>query len=181
MMQWHWVDLVIVLVIGLSVITGIIRGFVKELVALGVWAAAIGLGYYYADLLVPWVSPWIHDPMLSKVAGFIIILFSTILVGGMMNAFLGFLLQRSGLNGTDRVLGMGFGFCRGVFIITLLMVVLKVTALGHDDYRQQSLLYAKFDPLVDRLYHVMPSFIQQVKKIDDKLDLTDPIVPIATS
>ena len=43
-MQLQWVDLAIIAVIGLSVLTGLFRGFVKELVALCVWILAIWLG-----------------------------------------------------------------------------------------------------------------------------------------
>mgnify|MGYP006371064045 FL=1 len=47
MLAFHWVDYVIIAIIGLSVITGLFRGFVKELIALTVWVLAIWLALNY--------------------------------------------------------------------------------------------------------------------------------------
>lgn len=164
----HWVDLVIIGIIALSVLTGLIRGFVKELIALCVWILAIWLAFNYSASLDPWLQKYIHDKTVRTVAAFIIILLAVLISGGIVNAILGFILKRSGLSGTDRVLGMGFGFIRGAFIVALLMVVIKMTSLPHQQYSKDSALYAKFEPMVNWLYGLMPDFIKQVKLFESK-------------
>ncbi|WED44158.1 CvpA family protein [Legionella cardiaca] len=171
-MQWHWVDLLIIAVIALSVITGLIRGFVKELIALAVWILAIWLAFSYSQTLDPWLQKYIQDKTARTVTAFILILVAILIAGGIVNALLSFILKRSGLSGTDRILGMGFGFVRGVFIIALIMVVVKMTSLPYEEYAQKSTLYSKFDPVVNWLYAQMPEFITQVKFLDkQKLQL----------
>ncbi|KTC78281.1 CvpA family protein [Legionella brunensis] len=165
-MQWYWVDLLIIAVIALSVITGLIRGFVKELIALSVWVLAIWLAFSYSQTLDPWLQKYIQDKTARTVTAFILILVATLIAGGIVNALLSFILKRSGLSGTDRILGMGFGFVRGVFIVALIMVVIKMTSLPYQEYSSNSKLYAKFDPAVDWLYNMMPEFIKQVKIFD---------------
>jgi membrane protein required for colicin V production len=59
-MQLQWVDIAIISVIGLSVLTGLFRGFVKELVALCVWVLAIWLGINYSQSLDPWLQSYIQ-------------------------------------------------------------------------------------------------------------------------
>lgn len=165
-MQLQWVDLAIITIVGLSVLTGLFRGFVKELVALCVWILAIWLGYTYSESLDPWLQPYIQDKSARTAVAFIIILFATLLAGGIVNALLSFILKRAGLSGTDRTLGMVFGFTRGVFIVALIMVAVQMTSLPYQSYSKDSKLYAKFDPLVVWLYGHLPEFIKKVKSVD---------------
>jgi len=171
-----WVDIAIVTIIGLSVLTGLFRGFVKELVALCVWILAIWLGYHYSQSLDPWLKPYIHEQSPRSVVGFIAILFATLLAGGIVNAMLSFILKRAGLSGTDRTLGMGFGFLRGVFIVSLLIVAVKMTSLPYEQYSKDSKLCVKFDPLVVWLLAKMPDVINQVKAVDGNEKLIDTVL-----
>ena len=169
-MPWHWLDYVIIAVIGLSVITGLFRGFVKELIALCVWILAIWLAMTYSSALDPWLQPHIQDKTVRSVIAFVAILLATIIVGGLFNALLSFILRRSGLSGTDRLLGMGFGLVRGVFIVSFLMLIVKMTAVSHEEYTSKSRLYPKFEPLVTWLYGYMPGLMKQVGVFDKKTD-----------
>ena len=166
MLALHWVDYVIIAVIGLSVITGLFRGFVKELIALSVWVLAIWLALNYSQIVSIWLQSYIADKSIRTVAAFVAILVVTVIAGGLVNALLSFILHRSGLSGTDRLLGMGFGFLRGVFIVTLLMLVVKMTSMPYQEYERQSVLYAQFNPLVACLYGYTPEFIKQMKVFD---------------
>lgn len=175
-MQLQWVDIAIVAVIGLSVLTGLFRGFVKELVALCVWILAIWLGMNYSQSLDPWLQSYVQEQSARTAIAFIIILFGTLFVGGVINAILSFILKRAGLSGTDRTLGMGFGFLRGVFIVALIMVAVKMTSLPYEKYSQESKLYARFDPVVSLLYAHLPEFIKQVKTVDKSENVIDTVM-----
>ncbi len=174
-MQLQWVDLGIIAIIGMSVLTGLFRGFVKELVALCVWALAIWLGFNYSQNLDPWLQSYIQEQSARTAVAFIIIMFGTLFVGGVINAILSFILKRAGLSGTDRTLGMGFGFLRGVFIVALIMVAVKMTSLPYQEYSKESKLYAQFDPVVSLLYSHLPEFIKQVKAVDQTENIIDTV------
>lgn len=174
-MQLQWVDIAIVAIIGLSVLTGLFRGFVKELVALCVWILAIWLGVHYSQNLDPWLQSYIQEQSARTAVAFIIIMFATLFAGGVVNAILSFILKRSGLSGTDRTLGMGFGFLRGVFIVALIMVAVKMTSLPYQQYAQESKLYARFDPVVALLSSHLPEFINQVKAVDKTENIIDTV------
>ena len=165
-MQLQWIDIAIIAVIGLSILTGLFRGFVKELVALCVWVIAMWLAFNYCQSLDPWLKSYIKEDSARTAIGFVIILFTVLLVGGVINAILSFILKRAGLSGTDKTLGMVFGFTRGVFIVALIMLAVKMTSLPYQEYSKESRLYARFDPIVDLLYSHMPEFIKQIKTVD---------------
>lgn len=174
-MQLQWVDIAIIAVIGLSVLTGLFRGFVKELVALCVWILAIWLAFNYSPSLDPWLSKYIKEASARTAVGFVIILFATLLVGGVINAILSFILKRAGLSGTDKTLGMLFGFIRGVFIVALIMLAVRMTSLPFQQYSKESMLYARFDPVVDLLYSHLPEFIKKMKEVDKSENVIDTI------
>jgi membrane protein required for colicin V production len=177
-MQLHWVDLAIIAIIGLSVLTGLFRGFIKELVALCAWILAIWLGFKYSQSLDPWLQKYIQEQSIRSAVAFILILFATLFAGGVVNAILSFILKRAGLSGTDRTLGMGFGFIRGVFIVALLMVAVKMTSLPYQQYELESKLYARFDPVVAVIYTHLPEVIKQVKTVDNSEHIID-TAPVA--
>jgi membrane protein required for colicin V production len=165
-MTLSWVDITITSVVVLSMITGLFRGFVKECIALCVWVFAFWVAFHYGSALDPWVAPHVQDKSVRTVIEFLIILFSSLILGGVVNAIIGFLMRRSGLSGTDRVFGMGFGFARGVFIVAILMLGVRMTGMPVAEYSKDSILYAKMDPLVDWLSGYVPDFIKKVQLFD---------------
>ncbi|WP_084273709.1 CvpA family protein [Legionella fairfieldensis] len=170
----HWVDIVIIVVIALSVLTGLVRGFVKELIALCVWILAIWAAFKYSQNLDPWLQRFIVDKTARTATAFILMMLAILIVGGIANALLSFILKRSGLSSMDRIFGMGFGFIRGIFLVALVMVVIKMTSLPHKEYSHESKLYAKFDPVVNWLYDLLPDFVHKAKIFDNKLSPTSP-------
>ena len=174
-MSWQLIDLIIIAIIGLSVLTGLFRGFVKELIALCVWVVAIWLAFTYSQEVSSWLQPYIQDLTARTVVAFVAILLVTIIIGSIFNAMLSFVLRRSGLSGTDRLLGMGFGFVRGVFIVTLLLLVFDIAAIPYQPYTKDSRLVGKFVPLVNWLSGFMPDFIKHMKVLEKTHSPTDKI------
>lgn len=171
-MKWYTIDLIIIGIISLSVLTGLIRGFIKELVALCVWILAIWVAYNYSSSLDPWLQPYLQDKTMRTGCAFVILLLGTVLIGGLINALLGFILRRSGLSGTDRLLGMGFGFARGIVIVAVIMAALRMTSLPLE-YSRESKLYAQFTPVVNWVYVMMPEFVKRAKEISPEKKLVD--------
>lgn len=168
MMTWHWVDYAIIVVVGLSVITGLMRGFVKEIIALGIWIIAIWVGFTYSPVLSASLKPYIPDNSLRGILSFVVLLLGVIVVGGLLNMVLSLILTRSGLKGTDRLLGMGFGFVRGTFIVALLVGVINLTSLAKDTELKHSKIYARFIPVSTWIFSFMPNILEQVHVLDNK-------------
>ncbi len=150
------VDYVIILAVGLSMLTGLFRGFLKELTALCVWGLAIWLGFSYSDQLNPWLSSVIHDRSLQAVIGFVVIFFGVIIVGALFNRLISLMVHRSGLTGTDRLLGLLFGFIRGVLLVAFVMVVAEVTSFDRGHIARQSVFYQPLTPVTHWLSGFLP-------------------------
>ena len=180
-MGMHWLDLVIIGVISLSILTGVIRGFIKELIALCIWVLAIWMGYQYAPLLDPYLNSWISDKSIRFIVGFVIIMVSTLITGGIFNAVLGILMKKSGLSGTDRILGIVFGFARGFFIVTLGLLVLQMTSLSREEQTKDSRLMVMFQPSVQWISARVPSILAKMRTLDQEGQLTESMMPVQPS
>lgn len=165
-MSLHWIDLSILSIVGLSVITGLFRGFAKELISVGVWCLAFWLAYNYASSVTPWVPSVISDVKIRLAIAGIVILFTTLFAGGIFSSLLGFVLSRSGLSSTDRLLGAGFGFIRGGVIVAIIILGVNLLNISLKSQTEQSILYAKFTPIVKWMESYVPEVMQKMSHID---------------
>lgn len=172
-MQIDWVDLIVIIIVGLSAITGLFRGFIKEFIALGIWVLAIWAGYKYSQNLTPWLQHYIQDKSIQTLVAFIIILFGVLISGGIINALLGFILKSTGLGSMDKILGAAFGFARGLFIVALIMAVINATSLPYKQYVSNSKFYPALAPLVQWISGYFPQLINKVKSVDKSEGLID--------
>ncbi|OGV26574.1 MAG: hypothetical protein A3F18_06265 [Legionellales bacterium RIFCSPHIGHO2_12_FULL_37_14] len=147
-MAWTGVDYIIVGVIGLSTLTGMLRGFFKELISLMAWILAICLAIKYTAAIAYHLSGFIADNTLRNVISFIGIIVVTLFLGMFVNVVLGLLLQHSGLRVSDRVIGLGFGFARGVVIVALIILIVGMSGFNLQPYQNQSTLFNYFNPIV---------------------------------
>ncbi len=166
MTTWHWIDYAIMGVIALSALTGLVRGFIKEIVALGVWVLAGWMSFVYAKPVAAWLGAYVQDKSARVVLAYVVIIVGTLVIGGILNAMFSFIMHHSGLSGTDRLLGVCFGAVRGVFVVALIMVVIRLSAFPEGEYRKQSFLYGYLTPVVNYLYQYTPDLLKRVEDIE---------------
>lgn len=168
MQSLHWPDYAILGILVLSVLTGCIRGFFKELISLSIWIIAGWLSFLYAKPVSLWLTTYIQDASIRIASSYVIIVVATLIAGGLCGSLISFIMHRTGLSGTDRLLGFGFGFVRGVFIVALFMVVMRITGMPVDDYQNNSIFYKHFEPVVSWLYQYVPDMIKHVDSFEQK-------------
>lgn len=141
--QWgfNWVDWVIVAIVILSGLMSLARGFVKEALSLVVWVAAFVSAYYFSDRVSPLLVEELPSPSLRYLVSFAGLFVSVLLLGAVVNFIIGQLIKATGLSGTDRLLGMMFGFTRGVLIaLAILVFAPKLLPVDQEAWWRQSVL-----------------------------------------
>lgn len=88
-MQFQWVDIIFIIIIGLSSITGLLRGFVKEFIAIGVWILAVWAGYNYSGSVTPYIQPYIQNPSILSIVSFMVVVLGVLIAGGIANFVIG--------------------------------------------------------------------------------------------
>jgi membrane protein required for colicin V production len=139
----NWIDYTILGVLGLSVLIGLWRGLVSEVLALAIWIAA----FWVAWLLGPTLSArltMITLPALRVAAGYTLCFVLVLVLGAVLRHVVHRLLVSTGLSGTDRLLGMLVGVARGALLVCVLVFLCQFTSFTHDPLWRQSMLLPPF-------------------------------------
>ena len=156
----NWLDYVIIGVIALSVIISVFRGFVREALALLVWAIAIWVGWaFFRDLAERLL--WIDLPSLRLAVALGILIVGTLVIGGLVTFLVGELVDRTGLSGTDRLLGTVFGAARGILLVAVLVLIGGLTPLPQDPWWNESQLVGYFEEMAIWLRDLLPSDVAE--------------------
>ena len=126
-MTLAWVDLLLLGVLAVSVVVGLWRGLVFELLSLAGWAVA----YFGSPYVSPYIAAWLPahrmGPSLINVASLVIAFLLILLVWGLGAKLLRALIRATPLSVVDRLGGAGFGVLRGVLVCLLVVVVVSMT------------------------------------------------------
>ena len=158
-----WIDFAILAVIGLSSLISLVRGFVKAALSLVTWFAAFFVASnFFGELAIYFTS--ISDPMLRNGAAIIALFVATLILGSIVNYVIGTLVDKTGLSGTDRVLGVCFGAIRGVLIVSAIIFFLDTfTSAAKAIWWQQSVLIPEFGIVVNWFFEFMKNSSSFIK------------------
>ncbi len=156
-----WPDYAILAVIAISVLVGVLRGFIKEVFSLLVWTTAFLVAYHFAGDVAAWMEDAVTLPSARTAMGFAGIFVAVLLVGGLINYLLGRLVETTGLSGTDRLLGGVFGAARGLVMIIAVLLVAGFTPIPGDPWWQQSQTITRLMPLVDWGVEYLPESVAE--------------------
>jgi membrane protein required for colicin V production len=155
-----WVDYVIIGIISLSAIVSLLRGFVREAFSLAAWILAFWISWtFFRDLSVH--IEWIEVPSLRLGAAFVALFLVTLILGALVNYLIGQLVDKSGLSGTDRVIGVLFGAARGAVLVSILVLLAGLTPFPEDPWWQESRLLGYFNELAIWLRDLLPPDIAE--------------------
>lgn len=166
-----WPDYAILAVIVVSVVVGALRGFIKEVFSLLVWAAAFLVAYHFAGDLAKLMEDAVTLPSARTAMGFSGLFIAVLLVGGLINYLLGRLVETTGLSGTDRLLGGVFGAARGLVLIVAVLLVCGFTPIPGDPWWKESLTIQRMMPLVAWTATYLPESV--VEHLDFEPDTED--------
>lgn len=144
----NWIDYTIIGVIVFSAVVSLIRGFVKEALSLVTWICAFIVASQFYFYLTDYLT-YFHDELIRNAVAITILFIATLLVGAVVNYIIGELVQKTGLTGTDRVLGVCFGILRGILVIAaVLFFVDTFTPLSQNSDWQASTLIPHFSFII---------------------------------
>ncbi|MCF7985881.1 MAG: CvpA family protein [Thiohalocapsa sp.] len=158
------VDYLIIGLIAISAIIGLARGLIREVIALGVWVAALLAAWFFYQPLAAQLTPWIATPSVRLGAAVVILVVGVLIAGALIAHVLALLVDKTGLTGTDRLLGLVFGAARGAVLVALLVFIANLTPLTQDPWWSASALIPKFQLLADLMLDLIPPDLTQKVK-----------------
>ncbi|HEX4870859.1 MAG TPA: CvpA family protein [Nevskiaceae bacterium] len=151
-----WVDWCILLVVLISGLIGLFRGFTREILGLLTWALALWL----AVALVGWadqaLAPHIASLALRLAVAYALLFLSGLLLGGIVTALLTDAIRNSRYSSADRTLGAGVGLIRGGLLVAVFVLIAGLYGARSESWFRQSALLLRFEPLAQALQVLIP-------------------------
>ena len=144
------VDIGIAVIIAISGLISLVRGFVKEAMSLVIWLLAYVVAMTFSEQLSALLINMIELASLRQLVAWGGLFVGTLLLGAIINYLLGKLVSSTGLGGTDRTLGLVFGVFRGLLIVLAIVVMLPLAIpVDQDLWWQESTLIPIFQSFED--------------------------------
>jgi len=166
----EYVDYAVLGIVVLSILVGALRGFIKEVFSLAVWAAAFLIAFQYSGALALQLENHIELPSARTSLAFAGLFLVVLLIGGLITFLIGKLVEKTGLSGTDRLLGGLFGAIRGLILILVLMLVAGLTPVPQDPWWQQSRTIQSLMPLAEWSAQFLPDYILEYMDLTPEIE-----------
>lgn len=163
------IDAIIIGIIVFSLLVSLWRGFIREVLSLTSWVVA----FFVASKFYPHLSALLvnvdliylqKSEFLRNSAAAAILFISVLILGGIINALLSQLADKTGLTGTDRVLGAAFGILRGIFIVAaILFFIHRFTNFEQSELFKESQLIPHFDFIVNWFFEQLKANSDLIK------------------
>jgi membrane protein required for colicin V production len=125
--QLGWFDWAVLAVLLLSVVVGLWRGLVFELLSLAGWVVAFIAAQWFAPTVAPWLPVGTPGSALNFGIAFALTFVGALLLWAIASKLVRLLVHATPLQPVDRLLGAAFGLVRG---LVLLLVVTTLVLLS---------------------------------------------------
>ena len=144
--SFNWADWAILAVVIVSSLISLLRGFVREALSLVSWAVAFFIAVAFHMQMVEVLAPLVDKPYLRDILAYVLLFTGALVLGSLATHLIAEVVKRSGLSGTDRLLGMIFGTTRGMIVVLAALVLLPslLTGIENDQWWQESTLIPEF-------------------------------------
>ncbi len=125
MEQLNNLDVVFLVIVGVSALVAIARGVTKELLSITGWILAAVSVYYLLPVVDPIMQKYIASEVLSSLVSGMVILIMFCIFWVLAADKISTQIRFSKLSALDRILGFIFGIFRGVIIVILLQIMIS--------------------------------------------------------
>ena len=122
-------DIAVLILVGMGAITGFLRGFVQEVLALAAWVLSLVAIHNLHTPMTQFLEKSIGNQASASVLAFAILLLVPYAIVKLLADRLGEVSRSSLIGPIDRVIGFGFGAIKGAIIVVMAFSVL---VLGYD-------------------------------------------------
>lgn len=158
-------DWALLAVMAVSILLGLLRGFMREMISLVGWVAGIWLAFRFAATISASL-PIGQDWPLARTAGVAVLIvvtcvFAAALAGWLVRE----LVKAARLSAADRTLGGLFGAARGLLIVGLAVFLVRDTALYREPLWRESLVLPQIEAALAFTLRQFPGAVTRGPKV----------------
>ncbi len=181
----NWIDYIIICIFFLSTLVGLMRGLMRELIAILTWGIALLGASLFASPLAEKITSILHvnealatatqsmavDPtkyvsLIALSISFMSIFIGILIIGSVINYLISSAVELAGISIGNRLLGAIFGLLRGFLIIFVLIFFVELSPLSKEAAWTESQFVQAFQGIMTPLMQwVKPFYHEEVATI----------------
>lgn len=159
-------DYAVLVIIGLSVLFGVMRGLVREVMSLVAWIAAfVAANFLAAEVAALLPQGWATEE-LRLLVGFMVVFLIVLVIMSILAILASKLVKSAGLAWEDRALGGGFGLARGLLVVIILVLLAGLTSLPRQPAWRNAALSGPFETAAKYINSWLPAELSKRIKYD---------------
>jgi len=161
-------DGVVFVVVLISAMLAMVRGFVREVLSVASWVLAAAAAFFFYKSLLPFVEPYIANKNVATIAAAAGIFFVALIIASYIAMKISDFVIDSRVGLLDRILGFLFGLARGVLLVVIAFAFLSwILSDRQPAWVADAQSAPMLKSLADRLVAALPEDIE--KTIQDRL------------
>jgi len=117
-----YLDLGLIVIVLVSALLAMLRGFTREVLAIASWGAAAAAAFYFYPLVLPYVPASISKDVVRQAIAAAGVFFATLIIVSLVTIKLSDTILDSKVGALDRSLGFVFGAVRGLLLCVIAFV-----------------------------------------------------------
>jgi len=171
-------DLAVIAIVALSVLLSVIRGLVREVLALAAWVVAFLAANVLAGAVVPWLPLSVESEELRLLGAFVGVFIATLIAMSVLALLASKLVKSAGLGLEDRLLGAAFGLARGTLVVMILVLLAGLTSLPRQAVWRNAVLSGPLEELAASAKAWLPVELAQRITYDQRLARSEQSQPL---
>jgi len=148
------IDAIILIVLGFSLIHGLIRGLIRTLLFLATLVTAVAVLWLYSSTLATLMGAFVPDEIAYAIS-FLVLFFGVMIMGNWLLAkALTGMVSLAGLTIFDRILGGLFGLAWGALLICVVVVPLNTLVGGAAIWTQSALVQIALELIETHVFSI---------------------------
>ena len=152
-------DYAVLTIVGASVLLSVMRGFVREVMALAGWVIGLVAASLFGTSVAGWLQTSISEESVRALVAFIAVFIATLLAMSLLALAVSGLMKKAGLGVEDRLLGGFFGFARGMLIVLVLVLLAGLTRLPKQPTWTEAMLSPPLEALAGAARPWLPQIL----------------------
>ncbi|MFA0924238.1 CvpA family protein [Xanthomonas fragariae] len=152
------IDMVLGVIILVSALLGLLRGFVAIVVGTLSWLLAGWATFQFGGSVARWLADGKHPSATESFGGYAMVFVGVLVAVAVIGLVIRACVDAVRLGGMDRMLGFGLGAVRGGFLASVLVLLMGFTPLPRERSWRQSVLLPILSPGVGWMRAQLPAW-----------------------
>ncbi|MGY0342085.1 CvpA family protein [Xylella fastidiosa] len=150
------IDLILAIIILVSALLGLLRGFVSIIISTSSWLLASWATFEFGNTASHWLASHGVPSTTEILCGYALVFVGTLMTVGAVGMLMHAGINAIRLNNIDRIFGFALGTFRGGFIACVLLLMIGYTPLAHEPVWRNSRLVPLLQPGVSWMRAKLP-------------------------